>query len=107
MPRYIDVENYCKTICRCNGEACDKSKCPIWNAPIADVEPVRHGRWEWHEEQYGNPLDGYEIDWGWCCSNCKTELSDDYDDPDKRPTMRYCHICGAKMDGESEVEDDA
>ena len=37
---YIDRGLYCETICRCNGTACDKSKCPIWNAPAADVAPV-------------------------------------------------------------------
>ena len=40
---YIDRGLYCETICRCNGTACDKSKCPIWNAPVADVAPVVHG----------------------------------------------------------------
>ena len=37
MPKYIDVENFCKTVCNCNGEACDKNKCPIWNATTADL----------------------------------------------------------------------
>lgn len=43
MAKYIDVERYCREICRCarleNG--CDKGKCPIWNAPAEDVLPVR------------------------------------------------------------------
>ena len=46
MSDYIDRENYCKTICRCDREYCDKEKCPIWNAPAADVRPVVRGRWE-------------------------------------------------------------
>ena len=37
---YIERGLYCETICRCNGTACDKSKCPIWNAPVADVATV-------------------------------------------------------------------
>ena len=40
---YIERGLYCETICRCNGTACDKSKCPIWNAPVADVATVVHG----------------------------------------------------------------
>ena len=40
MPRYIDVENYCENVCRCDAPHCDKSKCPIFNATPADVAPV-------------------------------------------------------------------
>ena len=45
MPRYIDVERFCREICRCAGleNGCDKSKCPIWNAPAEDVVPARDG----------------------------------------------------------------
>ena len=39
MGRYIDIDNYCKNICRCNGNKCNKSKCSILNAPKADVVP--------------------------------------------------------------------
>lgn len=28
------------------------------------------------------------------------ELPDDYGDPDDSPTFRFCHNCGAKMDGD-------
>lgn len=56
--------------------------------PAADVEPVRHGRWE--------HLGGD----GWCCSACgfvvTTEGSWD------NPTQKYCEECGAKMDGGGE-----
>lgn len=68
--------------------------------PAADVEEVKHGKWEWFEEKHGTPIDGYDYDWGWHCSNCKAELSDDYDDPDTPPKMRYCPNCGAKMGAE-------
>ena len=39
MAKYIDVERYCREICRCAGpeNGCDKSKCPIWNAPDVKV----------------------------------------------------------------------
>jgi len=65
----------------------------------ADVAPVAHGRWEWFDEETGTPFTGYEREWGWKCSYCGEELPDDYDDPDNRPTFRFCHSCGAKMDG--------
>lgn len=48
MAKYIDVERFCREICRCAGleNGCDKSKCPIWNAPAEDVVPVVHGAWK-------------------------------------------------------------
>lgn len=33
MSRYIDIENFCENLCHCNNEYCDKSNCPILNAP--------------------------------------------------------------------------
>lgn len=47
--------------------------------PSADVAPVVHGAWDWFDEDTGSPISGYEREWGWRCSNCKTELSDDFD----------------------------
>lgn len=78
----------------------------IKNLPAADVAPVVHGRWEWFDEETGTPIDGYEREWGWRCSCCRTELSDDYDDPDICPKMKYCSSCGAKMDGDAGHADD-
>lgn len=74
--------------------------------PTADVAPVVHGRWEWFDEETGTPFTGYEREWGWKCSYCGEELPDDYDDPDNRPTFRFCHSCGAKMDGGDSDEAD-
>lgn len=71
------------------------------NAPAANVVPVVHGRWEWFDEDTGTPITGYEREWGWRCSCCGYELSDDYDDPDYHPKFNYCPNCGAKMDGGS------
>ena len=50
---------------------------------IADVAPVRHGKW-----LYG---DYYDI--GDVCSEC------DWDSKMTHPSYRYCPNCGAKMDG--------
>ena len=51
--------------------------------PAADVEPVRHGHWI-------NDI-GYA---GWTCSECG--------DHEGNKTDKYCHNCGAKMDGEEQ-----
>lgn len=68
--------------------------------PAADVEPVRHGRWECYtssrycgSDKYGNPvfIDGVV----YYCSNPKC----------RRKTVikeKFCPSCGAKMD----LEDD-
>lgn len=74
MAEYIDRENYCKNICRCSREKCDKEKCPIWTAPAADVREVVRGKWEWFDEECGTPIDGQDREWGWRCSVCKDTL---------------------------------
>ena len=53
--------------------------------PAADVELVRHGRWEWDTE------DIYR------CSNCaeKSHVKEVMGHPE----WDYCPNCGAKMDG--------
>lgn len=35
MGRLIDVDVYCNTTCKCNRRECDRSRCPIHNAPTA------------------------------------------------------------------------
>lgn len=84
MPEYIDKEKYCAEVCKCNEEKCDKSKCPVWNAPAADVTPVVHGKWELRYEGYGHY---------WECSVCHTN-------PCIYVTRntKFCPNCGAKMD---------
>ncbi len=56
----------------------------IKDAPVADVAPVRHGRWKWDTE------DIYR------CSNCaeKSHVKEVMG----RPEWDYCPNCGAKMD---------
>ena len=65
------------------------------------VEKVWRGEWEWFDETVGTPIDGYEREWGWRCSKCKTVLPDDFDNPDDSPTMRFCQWCGAPMTDEA------
>lgn len=83
--------------------------------PTIDAEPVRHGRWEWHEE-WGPPtwLDPPDLyDTYWICSACGTDLlqylkSHFPDIPsytecsEEVPTLERCPCCGAKMDGGTE-----
>lgn len=84
----------------------------ICDAPAVDVEPVRHGRWEWHEEwgpsTWLAPPDLYDT--YWICSACGTDLlqylkSHFPDIPsytecsEEIPTLERCPHCGAKMDG--------
>lgn len=80
MPEYIEREDYCKNLCHCPNEYCDKESCPIWKAPAADVAPVVHGR----------KIEDGGIGCFWLCSLCGECLP---------YGAKYCPRCGAKMDG--------
>ena len=102
MAEYIDRE---AALMKLMQDGCSaKNLQSISDIPAADVAPVVHARWEWFDEETGTPTTGYEREWGWRCSFCKKELPDDYDDPDCRPTMKYCSNCGAKMRGGGDDE---
>lgn len=98
MAEYIERESYCRNLCRCNEQYCDKTKCPIWKSPKADVEPVRHGKWitatSWSSLSYGM----YE------CSECHGIDNDcsDYYGTHSVKEQEWCPWCGAKMDGGDE-----
>lgn len=69
----------------------------IGDCQSADVAPVRHGHWI----EYGENEDGtHNI----CCSVCdgffksKGHANSCY----TRNKYRYCHNCGARMDGEND-----
>lgn len=62
--------------------------------PAADVEPVRHGRWELH----GNDDD---VSASYFCSLCGYNFDED-EFLDRWSHIRYCPNCGAKMDLEAE-----
>lgn len=81
MAEYIDRDHYCKYICRCNGDKCDKTKCPLFTAPTADVAQVVHR--EWKQARYTEAS-------LYICSGC--------DKPEYKQ-HKYCPHCGAKMDG--------
>lgn len=97
MPKYIDVERFCREICRCAGleNGCDKSKCPIWNAPTEDVVPVREGKWIYDHTYTGKQKEIYY------CSRCNHYQSRSKSEQRKKMNyMMYCPFCGEKMDGE-------
>lgn len=95
MAEYINREEYCENYCRCSNEYCDRQSCPIWKAPAADVEPVRHGRWEGTADGYADGELVYDM---WACSECGF----DADGAEEKPEWKYCPNCGAKMDLEGE-----
>ena len=71
----------------------DRAQRAILDAPVTDVAPVVHGRWkEMHYE--GGILDGTNFD---RCSVCGYKRV--FDDPAFKTVLKYCPICGAKMDG--------
>lgn len=62
--------------------------CPIYeeieafdSAEKVEAEPVRHGRWMFHEQKNG---------YLWKCSNCKGNFDQQFS---------YCPHCGAQMGG--------
>ena len=99
MARYIDVDKFLKSMItkfKCvpllgvskyiNGEECFEGEhlnSLINETPTADVQEVRHGKWEKRKEcccEYR-------------CSVCEYELC---------RTTNYCPNCGAKMDEEEQ-----
>ena len=61
------------------------------NAPTVDAEPVKHGRWEWSEDN-----------WWHRCTACGVTF--DYDKTYELfdhgfQLANYCPNCGARMDG--------
>ena len=86
MPEYIERENYCKNICLCNEEKCDKERCSIHTAPTADVVEVKHGKWgkeKWTKTHQH------------ICSRCHATVRVH----PESCQYKYCPYCGAKMDG--------
>ena len=98
MPEYIDREAFLKHMRKTNRYF--GVKFDIEEFPAADVEPVRHGRWEgegdgYAETDYGEMALVYDV---WSCSKCGHIIDDGTDDPELLPN--YCPNCGAKMDEE-------
>lgn len=83
MAEYINREEYCENYCRCSKEFCERQSCPIWKAPAADVEPVRHGEWI-EDHDYLK------------CPECSVMVKRDFTFFDIG-NWNYCPNCGEKM----------
>ena len=69
-------------------ETLDKILYAIKKLPDANVAPVVHARWEACKV---GPMNAY------ACSNCGLIVIER-----NIPVLKYCHQCGARMDGEKE-----
>ena len=83
MAEYIEREAVCSD-CKNQKVCVDKSVCPVGRAPAADVEVVKHGRWENNKDDYPE------------CNQCgyMPQYDPAIDDIFYSP---YCPNCGAKM----------
>lgn len=97
MPEYIErskligIETLLNTgILRASKTASyiyDQMLYDIENIPTADVEPVRHGKWDYYEASIS-------VRPHFRCSICNSPRYEHYVCND----FRYCPNCGAKMD---------
>lgn len=62
--------------------------CPLVEIPIADVQEVKHSKWELHEDGSGT------------CKNCNTHQKAVWD---MDRWQNFCGHCGARMDGRSDT----
>ena len=85
--REAALEAVCKYCCEYDSESTEcicNERLAVLKIPIADVAPVRHGRW-------------VKRGCKWQCTNCKVLMS--IDGTPKENLLNYCNNCGAKMDG--------
>lgn len=89
MADYIRREDYCEENCGKENREGYKTcrNCGMLNVPSADVQPVKHGRWE----LTNNPSFRK-------CSECGAWWSSDITD---NCFTNYCPKCGARMDGDA------
>ena len=79
MNQYINRSDVLDTIGVQNNRIWNK----VYDLPVADVAPVRHGRW------IPQIVLGEKA---WDCSECKTLGSQHW---------KWCPMCGCRMDGEA------
>lgn len=78
----------------------NNEKCHFFNdhfVPAADVAPVVHGRWIYHEcvSSYDGTVSVYS------CSECNAVVDEEIFDMDEFH-KKFCGNCGARMDGGNE-----
>ena len=91
MSEYIEREALLAAYDAAHEGAPGRARKLIAEAPVADVAPVRHGRWVEKEEPYFDVLFG--------CSACGEEFCFIEGNPSDN-LYKYCPNCGARMDGE-------
>lgn len=98
MADYIEREEYCISICRCNKKLCNRESCTFWQAPAADVAPVVHGRWENVQEtdMYVPEMKFTITKTAETCSVCKARVG--FVGAKQYLFDSICPNCGAKMD---------
>ena len=93
----IDTD-VCQTFLDCYSEwgfSRDTVERAITDAPTIEAEPVRHGRWEYHD----CVCTGDGLIAVYACSACQGCIDEDVFD--QLHETRFCPNCGAKMDGDS------
>ena len=93
MARYVDIE--CDAVTEVLPRRAFKTRQDIQdfldNIPAADVVPVVHGHWIWHEEEF-------EYECSAC--HCRFDYNHTFEIFDHGfQYANYCPNCGAKMDG--------
>ena len=73
--------------------ACENLERQMNSIPAADVVPVRHGKWEWNDNN------GY-----YYCSLCKSIAPKEDQDGNYYDWVNYCPNCGALMDKDGDGE---
>ncbi len=84
MPRYIDAEKLCELARNHINKSVDCND--IMRFPFADVQEVRHGKWQ---------LQPVGIGYCWECSVC--HMNPRFYSMEN---TKYCPNCGAKMGGD-------
>ena len=111
MGRYIDADKLNKKkkyLFQTQGQPFPKSEwfikvSDVFSTPTADVEEVRHGKWEIKSEIH-QMIDDVDEEVYVECPYCKRTFYVPFDFEDEkilayaREKYPYCH-CGAKMDG--------
>lgn len=99
MAEYIEREKAKELVCEfctwVGTSNCEECEHPVDDVPAADVQPVRHGRWD---EESPDCLDGDSV---YVCSVCGETWTLIEGTPLDN-NMHYCPNCGAKMGEEEE-----
>ena len=79
----------------------DKAQRVILNAPVADVVPVRRGRWVFGKDLADSFRSINKNKYHLYCSECRNQAFNKTvdNDPDFDVDTPFCPWCGAKMDG--------